>query len=1454
MQASTGNSDALFLTVLPNGVVGNSMRFTVVVTPSVTGDFGASAFLCWPASLSKAKELKWSLIFRLLDVPQPPNPPSPISTHPPFEVGAAPDGTPSALDPGLWSAIFGTNRPVSPRTASAELAASWRISHDITTLHKRHQTHQLFYSEASLLAKAAASAQPNAKKQIMAVHDLAAQRSDEYMPPALYIYPILNDEDKILEEQFADRKAALDYLDHNINTPANQAMWPKLQGRIQYALDLLEQNGEQLLAVALYALFLHCISSLRNPGETFEPPPTDPNSPLGELFTLYSNTNQQASGFSNLDVVGKYVELLLFHRRKPEPRSCANPLPDFHQLLGMVNHYPSLLRTLGLAFDLTVDMQPKGNYAVYAVPTEDGQQNTIGGVVATSNVTVCTVVEAVRDTGIIPAIAADFFTCPYDPDMIAGRMLSLANPDLFTLVSEDADGGALKLTDQTNSQARSKEYDSSAPTSMNQPQPYVAQSSSDPSVRTPTGVPDPTSAPPSSRTVGIALFHSGRLDHLESVIAKTTDVTMTPQIFYADDLVLGYRVDVLYKGKWLSLCQRKSCYDVYKVGTPNLYKTWTPAKGIELDADEGYVTFTATQTPTDDDQTETQTQIHHSVFTWTGWSLAVPKPNFAAFNPQADSTVTEDDRHLSIKPNYTLAKHSLPPLRFDTEYSFRCRVVDIGGNSVAVNTVSPDISIGKPLTEFSRQEPIRAPQFLLTDPIDRKKHPGEHIDHMVARDGHSRSMRILVPPRESLRLAELHGFLKSAKLPTTAFAEHQLLDDGSFPSVNDARNNGWVSAPNDDQGNRDAILLSNISGNNPSNPYYPDPCAQFIRIDAYLVSDDPATSKQLGDSIYLPIGSATTWPNYSAADIVLQPHNRNRPTSITLETNGGHLENRPGVTVNLPQGRTVVVRICSAACDLQAPDAKSQVCNVALFNLHSFFVTNTAQSATNASTAFAAMALDAKTDGAFSAQLSTVAEVVPDSLNACAFVNGSLETVTPNRTMTLVHAVKHPLDPPDFAPLGSAGDVSVTRMFGDAKAAIEGAIEANWLTTGKITCFATWTDIVDDIKKPDISLVRNHETAFDFSSADTIPPDQPDYEGSQYLRTLVPGRLKHAFRDTRAHKVTYSLNACSRFVPYYPNPTSDEEGFQVAGLTTRTITVLSSVRPTAPAIAYVIPAFDWTDTYDEKSKTWFSGRKAVLRIYLNRPCLGSGDREGIGIVLFSTRNKEVPADQPQVSRWGSDPTRPIVTPLAASELSAANFCEPHEPIRTCLLPTGEFADVKPCAIQYAQDRQLWFSDIPINTLGSYAPFLRLAVVRWQPDALHGATDDARVSQVVFADFIQMAVDRWASIERRSSTHYTVTVSGVFTGNQSSTMPTFTLVLYARWYALGKDTGWRIVDCPVQFSYTPASTGSNISSWSGEVRLPQSTCVRKYRVLLREHEWFTDSKISRVPYAQFVDLP
>jgi hypothetical protein len=1483
-------TNSLAITTLPNGFEDDSnLRLSVVLTPSISTDDSTAVtvrgtpFDGWTGKLQQHPP-SWTVNFTPVgggaSVPSP-------SVKP----AADPDWRPD-----LWTAIFGAERHAINRKGNGYLQNSWRLSHNISDLHDRHRRLRYAHAMRTLNTNMAKGADSDSIQKLRGLHTGYNGDVECHTPPVLYLFPTLkvNDADATADAsvQIDQRNAAI-AARHQIDAATNVTPDQKetIQSRIDHALDLLEiQEGARLQGAALYCLYRHCVVSILPNGSGIE------SSLLNNLYKAFTDAARPlipAACSNATDPVGAYqdyVEMLLFHRRKPDPKECTIAKPDFHQLLGMLSHYPAMLRPIGLAFDVNVRIPTTlsdGAYLVAATNVFPGA--TFGPMTVASYQTQC---QFARTSKL-------FFTIARDTNAIDQRYLSLdaKAPDggsAYNFSQEDADGSSLKFTDQANNGARASEYTSSAPTSMTTT-PAAKRFGLYPIGPTPSGSAHPTDAPPAARTVGLALFHEDRLATLEGVMQKAPATTPTngqpatpkdPGPLHAEDLMLGLRVDIKHGSRsWRSLCSRQSKYKVHFVDSPE--KTpleWNPRSGMELLADEGFVTTGATQSSLDDDTI--QTQIHQSLFTWTGWSLAVPKPNgFKSVNPPTDCAGTGP---LSIEAKYDLLPGSfLPALRFNDDYQVRCRVVDLAGNSVpCLDSDTPHATKVDPV--FSRHEPVRAPQILLTEPIDRLASPGESVDHLVARDGDEPASRMLVPPRESLRLAELHGVItKKNPLPESAFTAQNLMPDGSFPSVQQAWKKGWIRDAIDQQDathNQDAIFTTRKGAFEVINPFYPDPLAHYIRVKPFLVSDDPKYSRPLGNNFYIEIDPLDKWPNFLATIVDLNAKPDEKRPTVDLDND----DRPPSITVNLPQGYTVVLEISSAADSgdgkVRATDTSK---SVALHQLHTSRMALLKNSSGRDRLVHDLMGTGLSTIQAIEAELKrivvdifgtkTAADVLSDPNS---YINGDLSQVTPPRIITFVHAVRRPIEKPDFAPVGSAGDLKVHRLPGQANAAVSAGIAAHWLSTGKITCLANWQDRIDDPKADQPGPKQSHNVAFTVTAPDTLSPTVPDFDGTSYVRILRNG-ISQAFPDTRAHTVTYALSAATGFRAYYPlppeskpsnppAPSPDESSYSVPGLTKRTLTVLSSVRPPIPSVAYIMPAYCWRDTYEPKTRTWYSGRDVLLRAYFERPFLVSGDLEGIGIVIAAPALAADEKTQPFVSRWGADPIRPIAEPITSSALTERNLCQSDNPVQPCLLVEGGVANIKPYSVQFAHDRKLWFADIPMNTLGAFGPFVRLALVRWQPQALHGEDPniDARISPVVFADFIQISPNRWVSVQRKNDSTYVVTVSGVFPPLENGAdvkapaSPAITLTLYSRWYATGKDSGWRPVACKTKCDFTPAPIDpshpadgkTSISSWTSVVTLPHSAAHRKYRILLQEKEWFSNSKISRVTYSQFVELP
>ena len=106
-----------------------------------------------------------------------------------------------------------------------------------------------------------------------------------------------------------------------------------------------------------------------------------------------------------------------------------------------------------------------------------------------------------------------------------------------------------------------------------------------------------------------------------------------------------------------------------------------------------------------------------------------------------------------------------------------------------------------------------------------------------------------------------------------------------------------------------------------------------------------------------------------------------------------------------------------------------------------------------------------------------------------------------------------------------------------------------------------------------------------------------------------------------------------------------------------------------------------------------------------------------------------------LARWLPDP--------------AGSWLPPDAPASEADQPPGAFetrprlpgsnvpVEIAPHDVSYDATRQLWFADIEIDAGSSYWPFVRLALARYQPCSTRGA----HLSEVVLADFMQLASDR-----------------------------------------------------------------------------------------------------------------
>ena len=111
--------------------------------------------------------------------------------------------------------------------------------------------------------------------------------------------------------------------------------------------------------------------------------------------------------------------------------------------------------------------------------------------------------------------------------------------------------------------------------------------------------------------------------------------------------------------------------------------------------------------------------------------------------------------------------------------------------------------------------------------------------------------------------------------------------------------------------------------------------------------------------------------------------------------------------------------------------------------------------------------------------------------------------------------------------------------------------------------------------------------------------------------------------------------------------------------------------------------------------------------------------------------------------WGSNPldfVSPDVTDFN-NRISTGTYTLPE-----ASFPAGIQFTVVGHAVHFDITRNLWYCDISVNPHNTYFPFIRLALVRYQPHSIIGA----HLSPVVLADFAQLSPDRTASITRNAA--------------------------------------------------------------------------------------------------------
>jgi len=1145
------------------------------------------------------------------------------------------------------------------------------------------------------------------------------------------------------------------------------------------------------------------------------------------------NVSQAARDFNQLQV---------FHGRLPAGRVARPVRPvrvpilvpqmDFHDIVSSLGEYPDVMKRLGLVVELEVPFESfmLSTSWVRVIPQWEPALSSSSDVTPKTR---CSV--TAKDFRAVPG--------PHGQDLNDG-MLGLDDADRFEVGQVDVDGAAMKTVDLADALREGTGETDAAVPSLRSAGIWVAKTNRAHefavAVLTRTRVLE--TAVQRVATTQALRGRPGRTLRL-GLPGRRTPVKKEDEIeLYAEDLVRGYRVDIWdgASDNWHSLCERVGDY---------VFEGADGAAGHTLQiTDEGCISMAATQAA---DDSSDDLYLHELLFRWEGWSLAASRPGLPV--PQSGvPQSTGNDYGLQV--DFAARPGSLPRLRFGHEYRVRARAVDLAGNSLAPDEAGD--TAASEVVRYSRQEPVGSPAVVPRTQFTDA--PGESVDRIVIRSYNDDpakdtvptsevSQRHVAPPKTSQIMAETHGMF-----------------DGPQGMLGDPATYNMIV-------NKDASLAEFYDVDRMQLPYLPDPLAlgavvRFRSLEADGESDETVRVPFDGD-----------WPQLQTFRIqVVERTNANSEPRFDTA--------RRVLLIPLEKAETAEVWLSCYMPERTVPE----------MGVWRWTVEGIAEPAIRQARLPAREAHDLRRQlpdmralprvqaraGLKTPQVQLIAKLNRN------VVRGICWMVTPSRQLRLVHAVQQPLVTPEFRTL------KATKRIGQTFARLSDVFDVDGKSTAQVDMHAEWDEPIDNIAEPEPKVIRGDQHVFELA----VEEDQSSLSLSEPLRlaqirrqpgnikvrdtgpvgarkvgtrtvTSVPGMAarpflptlgrRHEFGDTKYRKVTYCAEATTRFREYLPFSDEDIEEGRVS-ITRKSqkvaVDILSSARPAAPKLLYVIPTFGWQQRETERGVV--NRRKGGgLRVYLERPWYSSGDGELLGVVLMQPRQMQLTAMvgpmaggipntlKPYVTQWGQDPI--WRTAGTKNLLTAENFGRAVAAEKDLSLDEVAGARVAVAGHQVGYDpaRQLWYCDIEIDPGEAYFPFVRMALARYQPKSVKNAGGDVKLSRVVLADFAQLAPGRSASLtfDQRDRQKVNVSVFGpTYAAASSGKAATVEVTVEQRRPEVDGDLGWAPVPKGIIELSRTGRTGSG--AWRGTVELPAERGSAPFRLVIREYEWLESDSV------------
>jgi hypothetical protein len=174
-------------------------------------------------------------------------------------------------------------------------------------------------------------------------------------------------------------------------------------------------------------------------------------------------------------------------------------------------------------------------------------------------------------------------------------------------------------------------------------------------------------------------------------------------------------------------------------------------------------------------------------------------------------------------------------------------------------------------------------------------------------------------------------------------------------------------------------------------------------------------------------------------------------------------------------------------------------------------------------------------------------------------------------------------------------------------------------------------------------------------------------------------------------------------------------------------------------------------------------------------------------------------------------------------------------------------------LHFDAETDAWYADVEIDSAEAYFPFVRLALVRFQPISQPGA----HASRLIFADFAQLTPDRYLTLTYVKTPRPAVEISLVGPGYepQAGDRPEAHIEVRLEHPTVRHtDLGWEQEGDEVVLSRTSLPDGR--IAWGGTLLLPEP-CRHGTRLTVREFERFRQSATGavrqRLVYADTVSV-